>query len=192
MNYISEISILMVLYDEPEEVIFRTLEEIKKFPIIIVDNKNNKKLKDKILSKFKITKYHLNNKNLGFSKGFNKAISFCKTEYAFIKGADCYIDQDNIAELYYYIKENKMCGLVSPTSHDENGNLSYNSGILPENGNTNEVLNVEGNVCVEAVLGSSMFIKTEDLKKIGMFNENLFIFFLITIYAKKLRVLTNM
>lgn len=187
MNYISEISILMVLYDEPEEVIFRTLEEIKKFPIIIVDNKNNKKLKDKILSKFKITKYHLSNKNLGFSKGFNKAISFCKTEYAFIKGADCYIDQDNIAELYYYIKENKMCGLVSPTSHDENGNLSYNSGILPENGNTNEVLNVEGNVCVETVLGSSMFIKTEDLKKIGMFNENLFIFFSDYDLCKKIK-----
>lgn len=187
MNYISDISILMVFYDETEEIIFRTLEKIKNFEIIIVDNKCDRKLKDKILSKFKITKYYLSDKNLGFSRGFNKAISYCKTEYTFIKNPDCYIDQENIAELYHYIKSNSSCGLVSPTSYDEAGNLSYNSGKLPEKENTNEVLNVEGNVCVEKVLGSSMFLKTEDLKKIGMFNENLFLFFSDYDLCKKIK-----
>ena len=53
-NYISDISILMVLYEESEEIIFRTLEKIKNFKIIIIDNKGNKKLKKKlqIISKF--------------------------------------------------------------------------------------------------------------------------------------------
>ena len=187
MNYISHISILMVLYEEPEEIIFRTLEKIKNFKIIIVDNKGNKKLKEKIINKFKISEYYLSDKNLGFSRGFNKALSFCKTEYALIKNSDCYIDEDNIAKLYYYIKDNNSCGLVSPTSYDEKGNLSYNSGKLPETEISNEILKVEGDVCVEKVLGSSMFAKTEDLKKIGMFNENLFIFFSDDDLCKKIK-----
>ena len=187
MNKISEITILIVLYDETDEIIFKNLEKIKNFKIIIVDNKGDKKLKNRITEKFEISKYYLSNKNLGFSKGFNKALNFCKTKYAFIKNADCYIDEDNIIKLYDYIKNNQDCGIVSPTSYDEYNNLSYNSGKLPENENSNEILKVEGDVCVEKVLGSSMFVKMEDLQKVGMFNENLFIFFSDFDLCKKIR-----
>jgi len=187
MNKISEITILIVLYDETEEIIFKNLEKIKNFKIIIVDNKGDKKLKNRITKKFEISKYYLSNKNLGFSKGFNKALNFCKTKYAFIKNADCYIDEDNIIKLYDYIKNNQDCGIVSPTSYDEYNNLSYNSGKLPENENSNEILKVQGDVCVEKVLGSSMFVKMEDLQKVGMFNENLFIFFSDDDLCKKIR-----
>lgn len=187
MNKISEITILIVPYDETDEIIFKNLEKIKNFKIIIVDNKGDKKLKNRITEKFEISKYYLSNKNLGFSKGFNKALNFCKTKYAFIKNADCYIDEDNIIKLYDYIKNNQDCGIVSPTSYDEYNNLSYNSGKLPENENSNEILKVEGDVCVEKVLGSSMFVKMEDLQKVGMFNENLFIFFSDDELCKKIR-----
>ena len=187
MNKISEITILMVIYDETDEIILKNLEKIKNFKIIIIDNKGDKKLKDRITQKFEISTYYLSNKNLGFSNGFNKALNFCKTKYAFIKNADCYIDEDNIIKLYDYIKNNQDCGIVSPTSYDENGNLSYNSGKLPENENSNEILNVDGDVCVEKVLGSSMFVKMEDLQKVGMFNGNLFIFFSDDELCKKIR-----
>lgn len=191
MNKISEITILIVLYDETDEIIFKNLEKIKNFKIIIVDNKGDKKLKNRITEKFEISKYYLSNKNLGFSKGFNKALNFCKTKYAFIKNADCYIDEDNIIKLYDYIKNNQDCGIVSPTSYDEYNNLSYNSGKLPENENSNEILKVEGDVCVEKVLGSSMFVKMEDLQKVGMFNENLFIFFSDFELCKKIKIINK-
>ena len=89
-----------------ECVYLKNLNNIKNFKIIIVDNKGDKKLKNRITKKFEISKYYLSNKNLGFSKGFNKALNFCKTKYAFIKNADCYIDEDNIIKLYDYIKNN--------------------------------------------------------------------------------------
>lgn len=191
MNIISEITILMVLYDETDEIIFKNLEKIKNFKIIIIDNRGDEKLKDRIIQKFKISTYYLSDKNLGFSKGFNKALNFCKTKYAFIKNADCYIDEDNIIKLYDYIKNNQDCGIVSPTSYDEYNNLSYNSGKLPENENSNEILKVEGDVCVEKVLGSSMFVKMEDLRKVGMFNENLFIFFSDDELCKKIKYINK-
>ena len=142
MNKISEITILIVLYDETEEIILKNLEKIKNFKIIIIDNKGDTKLKERITQKFEISTYYLSNKNLGFSKGFNKALNFCKTKYALIKNADCYIDEDNIIKLYDYIKNNQDCAIVSPTSYDENNNLSYNSGKLPENESFNEILRV--------------------------------------------------
>jgi len=181
----------MVLYDESEEIILKTLEKIKNFKIIIIDNKGDKKLKKKITSKFNISTYYLSNTNLGFSKGFNKAISFCETRFAFIKNADCYIDEDNILKLYNYLKSNINCGVVSPTSYDEKENLTFNAGNLPEKDNYDQILKVEGNVCVEKVLGSSMFVRTEDFLKVGLFNENLFIYFSDDDLCKKMKTINK-
>ena len=191
MNNLTEITICMVLYDESEEIILKTLEKIKNFKIIIIDNKGDKKLKKKITSKFNISTYYLSNTNLGFSKGFNKAISFCETRFAFIKNADCYIDEDNILKLYNYLKSNINCGIVSPTSYDEKGNLTFNAGNLPEKDNYDQILKVEGNVCAEKVLGSSMFVRTEDFLKVGLFNENLFIYFSDDDLCKKMKTINK-
>jgi len=181
----------MVLYDESEEIILKTLEKIKNFKIIIIDNKGDKKLKKKITSKFDISTYYLSNTNLGFSKGFNKAISFCETRFAFIKNADCYIDEDNILKLYNYLKSNINCGIVSPTSYDEKENLTFNAGNLPEKDNYDQILKVEGNVCAEKVLGASMLVRTEDFLKVGLFNENLFIYFSDDDLCKKMKTINK-
>ena len=191
MNNLTEITICMVLYDESEEIILKTLKKIKNFKIIIIDNKGDKKLKKKITSKFNISTYYLSNTNLGFSKGFNKAISFCETRFAFIKNADCYIDEDNILKLYNYLKSNINCGIVSPTSYDEKENLTFNAGNLPEKDNYDQILKVEGNVCAEKVLGSSMFVRTEDFLKVGLFNENLFIYFSDDDLCKKMKTINK-
>ena len=191
MNNLTEITICMVLYDESEEIILKTLEKIKNFKIIIIDNKGDKKLKKKITSKFNISTYYLSNTNLGFSKGFNKAISFCETRFAFIKNADCYIDEDNILKLYNYLKSNINCGIVSPTSYDEKENLTFNAGNLPEKDNYDQILKVEGNVCAEKVLGASMLVRTEDFLKVGLFNENLFIYFSDDDLCKKMKTINK-
>ena len=52
--------------------------------------------------------------------------------------------------------------LKSAVKEVNNDNLSYNSGKLPENESFNEILQVLGDVCVEKVLGSSMFVKMEE------------------------------
>lgn len=191
MLNISDITILIVLYEESEEIIFKNLEPIKNFKKIIIDNKGNQELRRKILSKYQIFKYHLNKQNLGFSKGYNQAIKLCRTKFSFIKNADCFIDEQNIIKLLYYINENNSCGIVSPTSYDDLGNLTYNSGKLPENEFSYQAIKVEGNICVEKVLGSSMLLRTNDLKNVGMFNEKLFIYFSDDNLCKKIKNLNK-
>lgn len=187
MKNFKNISIAIVLYDESEKILLKSLEKIKNFNIIIIDNKGDKKLKNIIEKKYKIEKYYLSKNNLGYSKGYNKAIIFCNTEFIFIKGADCFVDENDVLKLFDYINTHKDCGIVSPTSYDECGNLSYNCGLLPENEKTKETLNISGDVCVQKVLGASMFMRTKDLKRVGMFNKDLFIYFSDDDLCKKVK-----
>ena len=177
INNLSKITVILVLYQESEDLIFKNLEKIKNFNIIILDNNSNLNLKKKITSKFKIEKYILSKKNLGFSMGYNMAIKFCSTEFLFILNADCFINESNTLKLLNYIQTNPNCMLVAPTSFDSMGNFTYCSGNLPEKNNKNEYLKIDGNSCVESVLGSAMFMRTKDFLELGMFDKNLFIYF---------------
>ena len=58
----SEITIIIILYEEEANLLFRCLENIKNFKIIIVDNAGNISLKKQVEEKFKIYKYILNKK----------------------------------------------------------------------------------------------------------------------------------
>jgi GT2 family glycosyltransferase len=68
--------------------------------------------------------------------------------------------------------------MTSPTYYDEESKLSYSSGCLPEKNNTKDILNLEGDVCVEVVLGSIVLFKKKDIFELGLFDENFFLYFL--------------
>ncbi len=119
----------------------------------------------------------MSTKNIGFSKGYNTAISFCTTEFIFIKNADCFIDQENVLKLFDYLNTDKKCMLVAPTSYDTEGNQNFCSSNLPEHTNKKDSIKVEGNICVESVLGAAMFMHIKDFKEINMFDTNMFNYF---------------
>jgi len=45
MTDTNELTIQIVLYEENKELIFKCLENLKNFKVLILDNSNNKKLK---------------------------------------------------------------------------------------------------------------------------------------------------
>ena len=47
INNLSKITVIFVLYQEQEDLIFKNLEKIKNFNIIIIDNNSNLNLKKK-------------------------------------------------------------------------------------------------------------------------------------------------
>ena len=105
----NEITIILVLYEEKLSLVLKGIEKIKNFKIIIVDNAGNESLKKKVEEKFKIYKYILNKKNVGYSKAANQAIRLCGLEYIFISQADCIIDEENIKLLLHSHKKYKDC-----------------------------------------------------------------------------------
>ncbi len=177
-NYYQEVTIIIVLFKEDFDLIYKTLDKLRSFKIVIVDNANNQSLKKKIQSNFKIKEYILNKKNLGFSVGYNQAAKLCKTKYLLILGPDCQISDIDIFKLIKNLSIDPNCFLVSPTAYDNNDNsMTYVGGPLPENAPRDQILNLSGNTCVESTLGACMLTRASEFKEIGMFDENFFIYF---------------
>ena len=49
---------------------------------------------------------------------------------------------------------------------------------MPEKNNKKDILNLEGDVCIEAVLGSIILFKKKDILELGLFDENFFLYYL--------------
>ena len=91
INDYNSVTVVIVLFKESFDLISRTLKKIKDYKIIIIDNANNHHLKKKILENYKIYKYLLNEKNNGFSAGYNQGIKLSSTKFTLVLGPDCLI-----------------------------------------------------------------------------------------------------
>ena len=133
LNLNQELTILIVLYKESVDLVEKNLDNLSAFKKIIIDNGSDFYLKKKLQNKYLFSNYILNKKNIGFSKAYNQAINLCSTNYALMLSADCVISEESIINLLDSHKKYKNCFITSPTSYDDNTNLTYNGGLLPEN-----------------------------------------------------------
>ena len=173
-----EITVVIVLYEEKLSLVLESIENIKNFKIIIIDNAGNKNLKKKVEEKFKIYKYILNLKNTGYSKATNQAIKLCNSEYIFVSQADCVIKEEDIKLLLESHKKYKNCFLVVPTCYNSESKISFNSGSLPEKKLEYKAINLSGDICIDSIVTAAYLFKKKDMIDIGLFDENFFIYFL--------------
>jgi len=177
-NLHKDITIVIVLYKEAFKLLSKTLTTINSFKKIIIDNNGNLELKKKIELQFSVDQYILNKKNNGFSAGYNKGIKLSKTEFTLVLGPDCIIKEQDISILIKKISENNNCYIVSPTSYDGHNNLTYAGGLLPENGETDTILDLKGDTCVEGTLGACMLFRTKDFMENNLFfDEKFFVYY---------------
>ncbi len=184
---IKDLTIQIVLYEETEEIIFKCLENLKNFQILILDNSNNKKLRKQVLNNFDIKEYILLNKNLGYSKGHNYLSGKVETKYLLILNADCQIDENNIKNLLQSFKDYQDCGVISPTTFNDKLEQTYNGGLFFENQNQTEITKISGDTCFQTILGAAMLIEKKFFFEIGRFDENMFLFFSDYDLCKKIR-----
>jgi N-acetylglucosaminyl-diphospho-decaprenol L-rhamnosyltransferase len=178
MSYVSnELTVIIVLFEENDDLVITCLKNIQNFRVIIVDNANNYNLKKKIEKKFDIQNYILNPKNVGFTKAANQAIKLCKTEYILNINADCLIEEKGILKLLDCRKNYKDCFITAPTFYDDNFNLAYNADYFEEKNISKKILNLEGDICVDQVLGSAFLFKKKDIEDINFLDENFFMYF---------------
>jgi len=174
---IDNLTIVLVLYQEKEDVVIECLKSIKNFKIIIIDNDNNLILKKNILKDFEIYQYITNEKNIGFTKAANTAINLVKTEYVLNLNADCIIEEKDIFNLILSHEKYENCFITSPTLYSDQDKISYNAGTFSNKKLEREILLFDGDVCVDWVLGSAILFKKEDVQKLGMLDENYFLYF---------------
>ena len=74
-------------------------------------------------------------------------------------------------------KKYKNCFITSPTYYDKDSKLSYNGGGLPEKNLGMDVLNLEGDVCVETIVDAAILLKKKDIIELGLYDENFFLYY---------------
>ena len=173
----NKITIIILIFEENLNTILNCIKSVKNFKIIIVDNSGNKKRKEAITKKFNIYKYFLNKTNLGFGKGSNIGIKNCDTEYLLILNPDCIISEESVNKLLASLLKYENCYITAPTFIDQNNKLTLNASSFPEISYQRNTINLENDICCQSVLGAAMFCRTEQIKSLGMFDENFFIFY---------------
>ncbi len=192
VNNTESLTIVIVLYKEPFDLINETLQNISGYNIIIIDNDDNHQLKKKILKEFKIHRYILNKENNGFSAGYNQGIKLSNTKFTLVLGPDCLISSKDINVLIKKISLYQDALIVSPTAYDKKNELTYSGGPLPENGKMDKPLELVGDACVESSLGACMLFRTLDIQKYDLFfDENFFLYFSDVDLCRKIKILNK-
>ena len=146
--------------------------------------------------------YIFNNANLGFGKAHNIALKRSIEEnvpYHLVLNPDVYFEKGVLEELYNFMEANKDVGLVMPKVLYPNGNLQYLCKLLPTPldlfgrrflnfGPFKKIVEKRNEVYelrftgydkimeVPYLSGCFMFIRTEVLKKVGLFDERFFMY----------------
>lgn len=191
---------IVVLNYNGKEVIKTCLSSLFKldypnFEIVLVDNNSNDESLEMAKTNFSKAHFIKNSQNLGFSAGNNIGIRFSlerMAEYVLIINNDVEVERDFLGRLVEAGEENPKSGILSPVIFNGEKNKIWFSGgkikwlrmktIHEQDPKTEEIYETE------YLSGCAMLIKAEVFKKIGIFDEDFFLYYEdadLTLRAKK-------
>tara|TARA_A100001015_G_scaffold321203_1_gene450747 strand:- start:1599 stop:2444 length:846 start_codon:yes stop_codon:yes gene_type:complete len=136
----------------------------KDINIIVVENSNDKKLKDKLEKENSNLKCILSENNLGYAKGNNLGLSLVKTKFALIINPDAEVQSHTIENFFIAAKAKPNFAIIAPYIQEAKNSISPKEKKL-------------GIYEVKNVKGFAMFLNLEQFKDFGFFDENFFIYF---------------
>ncbi len=154
------------------------------YKIVIVDNASKDGTTDAIQSFFPSVKIIRNEKNLGYTGGNNKGIKWAlnqNCDYIMILNDDVVVEPDFIKNLVNVAQGDRRIGLACPKLlcfeiptkfFKEYGGYNYYLGI-----NRQPLLKTNYPTEIELVPGASILIRKETIQKIGLMDENFFLYF---------------
>ena len=155
-----ELTVVIVTF-KSEEKISKCLKSIsKKIPVIIVENSNNKKFKDKVENEFNNVNCILTGKNEGYAIANNIGLKLVQTKYALVLNPDTILGKETIQTFLEIANRFNDFWLLGP-SNDQMKNLNFNEKDLIE---------------VDNLKGFAVFFNLLKFNQI-YFDENFFLFF---------------
>ena len=148
-----------------EKKIIKCINSIgKDIKIIVIENSNDKKLKEKLEKEYYNLKCILSDQKIGYAKGNNLGLLMVKTKYALIINPDAEVHI--IKQLIIFFHQQKQILILQS---------------LPFYSRVTKIIFFEsekkGIFEVKNVKGFAMFLNLDQFKNIGFFDENFFIYF---------------
>ena len=165
------LSVIIVSY-KSDHVIENCINSIdSEIEIVVIDNSNNDKFKNKIETKYKNVKCILSKENLGMGGGNNLGIKNVNKDFALILNPDVALENNSINEIIIASKEIDDFGIIAPISSND----KYPNYILEKDHN----FDLDKPFKVKSVDGYAMLLNLKKLKKKSNFNffdENFFLY----------------
>jgi len=172
------ITIVFLSFHSEHHIRRHILEIDKKFPILIIDNARNFEFKKEIEEKYSHVKVVITKENIGWAAGMNLGIKESMTNYVMINSPDINISNDSIEKLLSEIRKGRNFALFAPTYLDESVHKNYYKKFDIKD-NFKDVLEVEW-------IDNSFIINKEEIKNLGFFDENFFMYYENFDFCKKL------
>lgn len=175
--------VLPTFFPGPE--IFDNLNSIPKdLKVLIIDNSYDESLRLK-LSKFENCQYY-NIGDVGLGKTFNFALEKISTEFLLLTQPDVVLRENCLENLISGMKKYPNAGICAPVVFD-NGiyskydfyDLRYNKKLKKLNYEKikNKIYTLpSGDYCVDAINATTMLIRTEAIKKINGWDNNIYVY----------------
>ncbi len=176
---LDDLTVIIVTYRTNKEILFDCIKSIDKdIKIIIVENTNNKELKNEIENNFKNISVILSHENLGYGSGNNLGRKYSNTRYIFISNPDTVYSNNFFSSLKDYINQDLEFSIIGASYSDHSNFLSY-GGFTNSATNRYKVseYNDNGLKIVDWVMGCSMLIDLENIKTEYLFDEKIFFFY---------------
>ncbi|HQG43340.1 MAG: glycosyltransferase family 2 protein [Spirochaetes bacterium] len=193
----------IVLYNSPRDYLKKSIHSLLntdlKVKLYLIDNSINSNLDDIVHIDDNRIEYIFNDANLGYGKAHNIALQKSIEDgipYHVVLNPDVYFKNGVLEELYTFMDKNKDVGLVMPRVVYPDGSLQYLCKLLPtpmdlilrrfipfkrwvEKRNEIYELRFTGYntiMDVPCLSGCFMFLRTDVLKKTGLFDERFFMY----------------
>ena len=199
-----KLSASIVLYNTKIDELKRVIDSYFTYPgekqLFLVDNSPSDSLKEivKIYPNTDIY-YIFNNENMGYGKAHNIAIKKSIEQnlpYHIILNPDIIIEKNTLEKLTNYMEQHPEVGNIMPKIIYPDGELQYLCKLLPSPidlifrrfipiKNWKEAINKRYELHsfgydqiknIPNLSGCFMFLRTEALKKVGLFDENIFMY----------------
>ena len=160
----------------------------KKYPIIVIENSLNVKLKKELEEKFDNVKVIIPPKNIGISAGYNLGIKESKTNFVKLTSVDINLSNKSLKDLEDCVSKIKDFAILAPTYDDETIYKNYtiwNSENLDDNF-TDETFK-KYNIKEVDFAENDFIISKKNFSDIGFFDENIFMYYETMDLCKKAR-----
>jgi len=149
------------------------------FEVVVVDNNSSDSSFEEARKRF--CKFHFikNNRNIGFSAGNNVAIRWAlekMADYIFLLNNDALVEKNALKKMIKIAEKNKEEGILSPTIYKgQTKEIWFAGGKINWLKMRTEHNNFNQNP--EYITGCAMLIKKDVFKKIGILDEDYFLYY---------------
>jgi len=160
-----DLTIIIVTFNSAE-IIDKCLKSFdnSKYDVFVIDNNSSDNTIEIVKNSFGLVKVIENSKNLGFGRANNIGLNQAQTPFALVLNPDAQIRDIDIEICLNHLKNNPQIALASPNT------------LSSDSFEDEKITHKEKITYCDFVVGGIMFMNLENVKKIGFFDEQFFMF----------------